>query len=59
MLKYSEGASLVMTNLPLPGREALAQPTRYMEQVDLLTDGLLFVMLVAGVDDYETITMDS
>ena len=22
MLKYSEGASLVMTNLPLPGREA-------------------------------------
>jgi len=58
MLKYSSSASLVMTNLPTPGKESLAHPTRYMEQVDMLTSGLLLVMLVAGVDDYETITLE-
>ena len=59
LMKYSDSAALVMTNLPIPGREAITAPTRYMEQVDMLTNGLPLVLLVAGVTDFETITMHS
>ena len=41
--RYSNNSALVMTNLPLPGREALVQPTLYMEQVDALTGDLIQV----------------
>ena len=59
ILKYSEASSLVMTDLPIPGVESRAQPEKYMEQVDQLTQDVPFMLLVAGVNDLETITMHS
>lgn len=60
ILKYSVGeSSLVMLNLPVPGDDSVEHPQLYMEQVDHLTEGLPFVLLVAGVRDFDTITMHS
>ena len=59
LLKYSASASLVMTNLPIPGPESRADPQMYMEQVDQLTADIPLMLLVAGVEDLETITMHS
>jgi hypothetical protein len=57
--KYSEASSLVMTNLPIPGAASMADPKMYMAQIDLLTADIPLILLVAGVNDLETITMHS
>ena len=60
MHKYSaQQASLMLVNLPVPGEDSIEHPELYMEQVDLLTQGLPLVLLVAGVRDFDTITMHS
>ena len=59
LIKYSESSALVMTNLPIPGDDSLAAPAQYMAQIDQLTQAVPLMLLVAGVNDLETITMHS
>ena len=57
--KYSEGSSLVMTNLPMPTIESGQTPAAYMRIIDALTEDIPLCILVAGQKDANVVTMYS
>ena len=63
--KYSADASLLITNLPMPGVSsdegagAMTSSTPYAMQVDMLTAGVPLCLLVAGQKAGAVVTMYS